>query len=217
MDVVLAIACGIAGLIVPAKVGRQRPNRVPAVSQMMCRIPPDQLIASEVMRRIHVPDGEDAHAARIAGALTVLAAASLVLLLPGCGFNDQLTRRGFIRSGDLICAQTFIRTQVASREAAEQGHRPPATQVIGSLATGYGQAASRLRNLDVSGDDAAMRDRMVGEFNRLSQELGAAARSPGGDAGAALASVQAFTRAGPAIHSIQAYGFDLCGGRAQQA
>jgi hypothetical protein len=55
------VRAGVAG----AKVGRQHAHVVAARAEELHRRPPHQLVAAEMMRRIHVPRRQDTHAPRI--------------------------------------------------------------------------------------------------------------------------------------------------------
>jgi hypothetical protein len=69
MDVLLRIALRP---IVTTEISRKHAHRVPAVSKVANRVPPDELVATEVMRRIHVADREDPHGASIASGVARL-------------------------------------------------------------------------------------------------------------------------------------------------
>jgi hypothetical protein len=162
-----------------------------------------------MMRRIHVSDGEHAHGAGIVGSKLVFPLLVLLLFASGCGFNDQLTRRGFISSGDFICSQTIIKAYVDSQQAASRGRPLPRMEVIRSQADGYGAAARRIRALSVSSHDTAMRDLMATAFGATAGKLELASRA-GGDAQATRAAISAVAELAPTFRAIRAYGFEKC-------
>lgn len=217
VDVLLAALAVPGRVIVPPEVGGQHANRVAAATQVVDRVPPDELVASQVMGRIHVSDSENPHGASIVGSRLIVPAVLALALLVGCGFNDQLTRRGFINSGDLICAETIIKANFESAQAAARGQPRSPTEVVRSLAGGYGAAARRFATLEVSGDDKAMRDRMAAAFRATAQKLDLATRSAGGEAGVARAGITALGAQRPAARAMQAYGFTRCGSRPRPA
>jgi hypothetical protein len=143
----------------------------------------------------------------------IAAVAAVAMLLPGCGFNDQLTRRGFIHSGDTICGTTILRSIFAANAAVAQGRPVTQTGRVHSLARAYATAAVRIRKLPVSADDEAMRGRMARAFTAEASRLEAATHeSPG--AGVTGAVLRAYAAYAPAARSMQAYGFNVCGGSA---
>jgi len=55
----------------------------------------------------------------------------------------HLPRRGFIGSGDQICSETILKAYVDSSQAVASGQQLSRTEIIQSLAGGYGSAARR--------------------------------------------------------------------------
>jgi hypothetical protein len=161
------------------------------------------------MRWIHVSDGENQHGAGIVGSWLIVPALVLAFLV-GCGFNDELTRRGFINAGDLICAETIIKAYVDSRQAAARGKPLSRAEVIRAEAQGFDAAARRLRTLKVTGDDMGMRDRMAKAFKATAERLDHAAASTGGDSAATRAAIRAIAEMGATTSAIRAYGFAKC-------
>ncbi len=147
--------------------------------------------------------------------LAIAAVAALAIVLPGCGFNDQLTRRGFIQTGDVICGQTILRSIFAANHAAETGRRLTQAGRVRSLAQAYAAAAGRVRRLPVDDRDEAMRNRMAGAFAAESSRLAAASRQSAG-AGVTRAVLRAYAAFAADARAMQAYGFNICGGAASQ-
>src|SRR3954465_15833450 len=103
---------------------------------------------------------------RTTAALTL----SLVCVVIGsCGFNNELTTRGFIKSGDQICADTLVRAGLTFSSTTSQ---PDFLRALGSA---YGTAAARFHRLQVRSDDDAKRDRIVTRFASFSRRLTSAA------------------------------------------
>ena len=139
--------------------------------------------------------------------LMVLTAA-VATTLTACGFNDSLTRRGFIKSGDSICGQTVLKTAVALR--AQGGVVVAPGPYLMRLGQAYADAARQVDALNVMEEDAAMRDRMVRGFDSTAAGLKRMAghAASGGDIRAEA--TQVFTQAGMLLRPIRAYGFSEC-------
>src|SRR4051794_30642978 len=101
--------------------------------------------------------------------LTLLSLSLIALTLGSCGFNEELTSRGFIKSGDQICADTLVRTGLGFSSTTSQ------SDFLSALGNAYGDAAARFRRLDVRSDDDAMRDTIATRFAAFSRQLDAAA------------------------------------------
>lgn len=127
-------------------------------------------------------------------------------LAVGCGFDDTLTRRGFIQEGDAVCGTTFVEATIALQSDTSI----PQARGVQSLAAAYADASRRLSGLAVDDEDAAMRDRMEQGFRELAGDLEAASEGPDVQG----AAVEAFARTRPLVVDIRDYGFVVCGGRA---
>ena len=135
----------------------------------------------------------------------------LVLITTGCGFDDALTRRGFVKEGDAICGQTVVSAAI---ELQSDPSSSPATsnQFLGTIGQAYGSAAARFRELEVHEEDMVMKDHIVSEFTSISNGLsGAAASAASGDPSAATEANQVFVEARRTQQEIADYGFDICG------
>jgi hypothetical protein len=127
----------------------------------------------------------------------------LASLLGGCGFNDTLTSRGFIKEGDQICIDTLVKARIALHS------RPGVTgsEFLSTLGSAYGAAAGRFRRLKIRSDDEAMRDRIVSGYSSFSTRFRAASRSS--DLSLAL---PIFTDVSGLQRGMKDYGFQVCGG-----
>jgi hypothetical protein len=124
------------------------------------------------------------------------------VLLASCGFNNELTTRGFIKDGDQICADTLVKTGLGFSSTTSQ---PDFFRALGNA---YGDAATRFRRLEVRSDDDAMRDKIVDEFSSFSRRLDAGANGPSGSNEAR----QVFSDGATFQEQLKAYGFSTCGG-----
>jgi len=133
---------------------------------------------------------------------TVLAFGAICFLLGSCGFNDELTRRGFIKSGDQICVDTLVKTGLRFNANTSQ------PELLGAVGNAYGDAAARFRSLKVRSDDDPMRNKVVTRFTSFSNRLDAAAK---GSAGAGEVE-SVFSQGAELEGQLKDYGFDVCGG-----
>jgi hypothetical protein len=132
----------------------------------------------------------------------VLMLSVAAVLLASCGFNDQLTTRGFVKNGDQICADTLVKTGLGFSSTTSQ------PDFLRALGTAYGDAATRFHRLDVRSDDDAMRDKIVDEYSSFSRRLDSAANGAGGSKDAR----QVFSKGATFEGQLKAYGFATCGG-----
>jgi hypothetical protein len=133
----------------------------------------------------------------------LLAAGMAILLsaLAGCGFNDTLTTRGFIKAGDTICGQTLARTGAGFTPSTSQA------DFLRAIGRSYGAAARRFRALDVRSDDQPIRNKVVAQYTSFSRQLESAAGT------ADLARVRGvFADSTDLQLELKSYGFDTCGG-----
>jgi len=146
------------------------------------------------------------------------AAAPLVLLAlaaAGCGFGEQLTKRGFVQEGDAICGETLLRAGLVLERSRRQGQPTSIADSIETLAAAYRDAASNLSRLELGDGDAALRDDMVSEFRATAGALRAAAeQAAAGNPGAQGAASSAVAELAPLSRELRDYGFEVCGGRA---
>jgi hypothetical protein len=136
---------------------------------------------------------------RTSAALTL---SLICLALASCGFNDELTTRGFIKNGDQICADTLVKTGLGFNSSTSQ------PDFLRSLGNAYGDAASRFRRLDVRSDDDGMRDSIVAHFGLFSRRLEAGANGTGDRADVR----RVFAEGAIFENRLQDYGFATCGG-----
>jgi hypothetical protein len=141
-----------------------------------------------------------------AGALAS-ALACLTLLLAGCGFDDTLTRRGFVKAGDQICVETLAR---AGAELSTLNTVSGST-FLATIGSAYGQASARFRLLEIRDEDDSMRDRIVREYSSFSRRFSTASRSPAADQGGSPEVVALFSDTNALERDLRAYGFDACG------
>lgn len=141
----------------------------------------------------------------------VLAAIALSAAASGCGFDDSLTRRGFVEEGDEICGQTVVRTAIELQSDPAAG-QPETETFLKSLARAYETAAEDFRELAIDDSDASMRDRIVSEFESISTGLGrAAAATASGDPSGTTEANQIFADARRTQAQFEDFGFDVCG------
>jgi hypothetical protein len=132
----------------------------------------------------------------------VLTLSLISVLLSSCGFNDELTRRGFLKNGDQICADTLVKTGLGFTSATSQ------SDFLTALGIAYGDAATRFHRLEVRSDDDAMRDKIVTRFGSFSRRLDAAANGADGP----IAVRRIFSDGAAFENELHAYGFATCGG-----
>lgn len=141
----------------------------------------------------------------------LVAAAVLSIAAAGCGFDDQLTPRGFIKEGDTLCAGALIKARTDAGAAASQGF---GQEAIVALAQGYSTIADGLRKLDVADVDETMRDAMVKNYADTAARIRTAAASAGaGDPNAANDAFRVIADIQPFLVTVREYGFKACGDR----
>jgi hypothetical protein len=146
-------------------------------------------------------------------AAVALAATALAALMAGCGFDDKLTSRGFVATGDHLCDVAIGRAFLATQDAQQAAGGLDA-EGINTLATGFAAMADGLRRLELREEDDAMRARMVTRYSETANEIRAiAADAAAGDPGAPAAAVAAMNDLQPFAAELRAYGFRACGGR----
>lgn len=143
-----------------------------------------------------------------------LLAVAVVLVIPACGFDDALTRRGFIEEGDGVCGETIVKTTIAlegGTGAAPGGQRG----ALGLLADSYSKAAAGIGDLNVADEDVAMRDRIASRFEQAGARLKAVADDGlAGDPQTQTEAGEVLGALAPFLAEVRDYGFELCGGRA---
>jgi hypothetical protein len=147
-----------------------------------------------------------------------LTAAILALTVAACGFDDQLTRRGFIQQGDSLCGEAIGRTFQVLQTTS--GSADPAAEetAIRSLGTGYATIAGGLRKLDVADEDSMMRGQMVERFSQAAAELDSlAGEAAAGDPAARENAIGVIDELRPFAGELRDYGFNVCGGREPSA
>jgi hypothetical protein len=159
-----------------------------------------------------IPAGNQSTGLRSRGAIGAIAL--LIALTAGCGFSDELTRRGFIQEGDQICGETILQTAFALEE--QGGLAAGAGEYLGGLGRAYGDASRRFNELNVDEEDEPMRDRIVSGFETASDDLGRASDQAATGADIEMEAARIFTETGTLLDEIDAYGFDVCGGRISQ-
>jgi hypothetical protein len=119
------------------------------------------------------------------------------LAAAGCGFDDSLTRRGFIEEGDRICGETIV---------AAAAQTPGTTPTLSALAQGYQGAAQGFGELEPAEGDLALRDRIVEQFTRTGRQLQGLSAG-----GAADPAAPVFGQAAAFGRELQGFGFTTCG------
>jgi hypothetical protein len=134
--------------------------------------------------------------------------------MAGCGFDDSLTRRGFISGGDGICADTIVRASVEFQASGDQPAPGGTEALLTTTSRAYAAAANGFGGLKPREDDEEMRDRVVARFDQTAREMAAAAESTAsGNAGATADARAAFVDLEAFAGELRRYGFELCGGR----
>jgi hypothetical protein len=139
-------------------------------------------------------------------------AAVLAAALSGCGFDDKLTRKGFVEAGDALCGEAigraFFELQGAPSTAAgldEDGIR--------TLASGYSSIADGVNGLELREEDEEMRDAIVTRYTEVADRIDAAADdAAAGDPGASAEAIAAIEDLRPFAAQLRDYGFRACGG-----
>lgn len=142
-----------------------------------------------------------------------LAAAALAAGTSGCGFDDKLTSRGFVKAGDLLCGEAIGRAFIQA-QSTPGGTSGLDAEGIETLASGYAGIADGLRGLDIREEDEAMRDAMVARYTETANRIRAiASDAAAGDPAAPAAAVAAIDDLQPFAAELRDYGFQACGGR----
>jgi hypothetical protein len=142
------------------------------------------------------------------------AVAAMSLAGPGCGFDDQLTSRGFITAGDSLCEEALGRSALL-QQARAQGQPYSDEDVIRTLSNGYSSIAAGLRKLDLRDGDLEMRDAMVRRYEEAAARIDAAAGTASiGNPAAMEEAIAVIDGLRPFAATVRDYGFRVCGGRA---
>jgi hypothetical protein len=145
-------------------------------------------------------------------------AATVIVSIAGCAFNDDLNRRGFIREGDLLCSAAIGRSFQQLRETRQASDPASEARAIHALAAGYQSIAVGLRKLKLAQRDAAMRGAMVSHYQAAATQINSAAVSAAnGGPGARDRALAVITGLLPFAGRVRAFGFQVCGGRAPAA
>jgi hypothetical protein len=138
----------------------------------------------------------------------------LSLTVTACGFDDQLTRRGFIQQGDSLCGEAIGRTAQVLQTTAGSADPVAEETAIRSLGDGYASIAGGLRKLDLADDDEAIRRRMVELYEGAAAELDSVAgEAAAGDPAARENALAVIDELRPFAGELRDYGFNVCGGR----
>jgi hypothetical protein len=141
-----------------------------------------------------------------------LVALIVPILVTGCGFSDQLTRRGFIRAGDSVCARTIVQTSVDLQQPGQSQNTSAAT-FLNRVSDAYGAAGRGFAGLAVGPDDKQMRERIVRRFASTARAMTRAARdTAAGDATGLGEGKRAFGALEAFAAELRNYGFVDCGG-----
>ena len=139
--------------------------------------------------------------------------AAMVPALAGCGFDDTLTRKGFVESGDALCGEAI------GRAFLEIGDAPSTAagldeEGIRTIAAGYSSIAAGVRELELREEDEAMRTAIANRYSETASQIDAAADdAAAGDPGAPAAAIAAIEELRPFAAELRDYGFRACGGR----
>jgi hypothetical protein len=145
-------------------------------------------------------------------------AATVIVSIAGCAFNDDLTRRGFIREGDLLCSAAIGRSFQQLRGTRQASDPASEARGIHALAAGYESIAAGLRKLKLAQRDAGMRGAMVSHYQAAAMQINsAAAGAANGDPGARERALAVITGLLPFAQRVRTFGFEVCGGRATPA
>jgi hypothetical protein len=133
-----------------------------------------------------------------------LAAATLTAAVSACGFDEQLTSRGFVRAGDGLCAEGLGRSFIAIQRTPGGAANLDA-EGIATIARSYAGVANGLRGLDVREEDEAVRDEMVRRYSETAEQIAGSADP--------VSVVVAIEELRPFAAELRDYGFRVCGGR----
>jgi hypothetical protein len=132
-----------------------------------------------------------------------LAAAALAAAVSACGFDEQLTSRGFVKAGDGLCGEGIGRSFIAVQRSG--GGANLDAEGIAAIARSYAGVANGLRELDVRDEDEAMRDEMVRRYGETAEQIEGSADP--------VSVVVAIEELRPFAAELRDYGFRVCGGR----
>jgi hypothetical protein len=141
-------------------------------------------------------------------------AAAVALTAAGCGFDEKLTSRGFVKAGDGLCNAALGRAVVATQSPG--GASGLDAEGVAALAQIYTGMAEALRSLELRDEDEAMRDEMVRRYGETGSQIRSlAADAAAGDPSAPASAVAAIDELEPFSAELREYGFRVCGGREQ--
>ena len=132
-----------------------------------------------------------------------LAAAALAAAVSACGFDEQLTSRGFVKAGDGLCGEGIGRSFIAVQRSGGAANLD--AEGIAAIARSYAGVANGLRGLDVHDEDEAMRDEMVRRYGETAEQIEGSADP--------VSVVVAIEELRPFAAELRDYGFRVCGGR----
>jgi hypothetical protein len=140
------------------------------------------------------------------GIVALIGVLAVTAVPGGCGFNDTLTTRGFISSGDQVCVTTFVRAgRFVTTHPEISG-----SEFLTHIGNAFGQAAPGFRRLPVRSEDEAMRDHVASSYASFARRLRTAARAPTTASQAAQAG-HVFSAISVLAREMRNYGFQACG------
>jgi hypothetical protein len=132
-----------------------------------------------------------------------LAAATLTAAVSACGFDEQLTSRGFVKAGDALCGEGLGRSFIAVQRSGGAANLD--AEGIAAIARSYAGIADGLRGLDLREEDEAMRDEMISRYDETAEQIQGSADP--------VSVVVAIEELRPFAAELRDYGFRVCGGR----
>ena len=132
-----------------------------------------------------------------------LAAATLTAAVSACGFDEQLTSRGFVKAGDGLCGEGLGRSFIAVQRSGGAANLD--SEGIAAIARSYAGIADGLRGLDLREEDEAMRDEMISRYDETAEQIQGSADP--------VSVVVAIEELRPFAAELRDYGFRVCGGR----
>lgn len=132
-----------------------------------------------------------------------LAAATLAAAVSACGFDEQLTSRGFVKAGDGLCGEGIGRSFIAVQRSGGAANLD--SEGIATIARSYAGVANGLRELDIREEDEAMRDEMIRRYDETAEQIQGSADP--------VSVVVAIEELRPFAAELRDYGFRVCGGR----
>jgi len=132
-----------------------------------------------------------------------LAAAALAAAVSACGFDEQLTSRGFVKAGDGLCGEGIGRSFIAVQRSGGAANLD--SEGIAAIARSYAGVADGLRGLDLREEDEAMRDEMIRRYSETAEQI-QGSTDP-------VSVVVAIEELRPFAAELRDYGFRVCGGR----